>query len=52
MSDPVSGRPVVDEWSWEDIQGLMGEVPSLDPFVDDSPLVCGPDEPVVCESCQ
>ena len=30
----------------------MGERPELDPFLDDGPLVCGVEDPEVCESCQ
>jgi hypothetical protein len=30
----------------------LGERPSVDPFTDDEPLVCGVESPEVCESCQ
>ena len=32
----------------------MGERPDLltDPFLDDTPLECGVDNPDICESCQ
>ncbi len=33
-------------------EGLLGERPELDPFTDDTPLECGLEDPVVCESCQ
>ncbi len=33
-------------------ENQMGEHPDLDPFVDDTPLVCGLEDPEVCESCQ
>ena len=32
--------------------GLLGERPELDRFTDDTPLECGLENPVVCESCQ
>ncbi len=31
---------------------MLGERPELDPFIDDTPLECGLEDPVVCESCQ
>jgi len=31
---------------------FMGERPDLDPFSDDTELVCGVENPEVCESCQ
>jgi len=30
----------------------LGERPSVDPFSDEEPLVCGLESPEVCESCQ
>jgi hypothetical protein len=33
-------------------EGLLGDRPELDPFTDDTPLECGVENPVVCDSCQ
>jgi hypothetical protein len=30
----------------------MGERPAVDPFQDDEPILCGLENPEVCESCQ
>ena len=30
----------------------LGERPAVDPFFDGEPLVCGVEDPEVCESCQ
>ena len=30
----------------------LGERPELDPFDDDTPLVCGVEDPEICDSCQ
>ena len=37
---------------FEDFPELMGERAGLDPFEDDTPLECGLDDVVVCDSCQ
>ena len=37
---------------YEEHPESFGEHPDLDPFMDDTPLVCGVESPEVCESCQ
>ena len=42
-----------DDGMWMQLEE-MGERPDLltDPFLDDTPLECGVDNPDICESCQ
>ena len=40
-----------DDGMWMQLEAL-GERPSVDPFSDEEPLVCGLETPEVCESCQ
>ncbi len=41
------------EWvPYYEMEESLGERPSVDPFADDEPLVCGVETPEVCESCQ
>ena len=41
------------EWvPYEVREEALGERPSLDPFHDEEPLVCGLEHVEVCESCQ
>ena len=42
-----------DDGMWMQMEA-MGERPDLltDPFLDDTPLECGVDNPDICESCQ
>jgi len=49
VTAPVVLGPLFDN---DDDERLMGEHPDIDPFEDDTPLVCGLEDPEVCESCQ
>jgi hypothetical protein len=51
MEHQVNAQDLFDDGMWMSLNE-MGERPELDPFMDDTPIECGLENPDVCESCQ